>query len=963
MEKSLLLLTSAKTDLTLALVRFQNQAVLSKEPLTVAIDCVVRDLAKALPLLAQSPNEKAAGRLLQWLVKEKTQLVLAALTELLQSQSSENANWHKVSFMVLRFLTRHVDKIRLQFVQQVTPQVSKLVLCSNDNGYGRMPNRLQLLARDFVYFSICKQFRQAAAQSESSHEKSYADRTLYENRKELALVLDAESFWTRSFSPCLFIALQDLLQNVQFASASQEQDEIDFWCDRLNSEFSSCLELLAKRTCDSVLLQKDLDTLSNSNLDVITARMSLRNCCLLVGRNDIKTSPLPYDMQSLLVQGATRALKQSKLSKSAQKMAACLLQSCLAHSTQRLENSWLSLLPLLDEKDGISIGAIEIIADFIYQDPSAGLQELQSRLSDPNSKAKRENAVAVLNRIVELRELSHEVPASKGCSKVDEHLAALLISRLGDENLDIQLQASRVFSVMPPSSILPQLCALFNDQTNERTNAIAAECFIRTMSMNRNLKAAVEELLWRIPPRAQEVAFALTERWVCRIDPPDVFHSVLDTIIDACVELSSSSPQVIGFARRLGPIISSNPGTSLSIWVNSLMVVIKKQALETDVLKKLTPFLLIRILPQIHMETDASLLIEVLCNTILNETEHAEIKRTAVESLARVRPSVTACQFFLGLVTTRGFQAKLELVRAGMFGLCNVIINNLAWNEPYHELYSFATIADSLFQQVADLVGREDDQTQLVLAASADLLALQLIYERLSIWEETSSSIKPQEVTTSDTVQPDVQRSDTLRALIASLFGTSPSESQEALSCQALCLCSRCFLAEGKVDSLASSAMRSLLTEERLRRAGIGFARESISICLARISENQQQLPSEQQMFTVFSCLFLASTALKQQAELQPLGAEPNPHHEFNILELGELLNISLELLRSRNTPHTSIAVKVLGVLLTLPEELLASLPAGSLGRVHSILQSTANLDESEESRRLATQVLNLSFQ
>jgi len=722
----------------------------------------------------------------------------------------------RLCYQVVLLIAHASPKLSLDFLESLLPALRSVLVrhCKRD-----LPTNLGLLVRDAFHFIVWKLYREKSAK-------------LFEHRRIIVRVLRAERDWAKAAkSDCLSSALDDLIS--VFAYVIKRYDEVDDDDDEVSRErdasvalleaeaaqmlanqWKSCARLLVERgPCSASAVQEPLQTLVAVLADAATtsteARLALRDVCFLIGRTDSTTRENFGQLLPRLMETSMRALRDAKLPTETHALAAAVVKTAFSTSISQAEGGSSSLsvtatqlMSLLDDKDGVSRAAVELVAELLLRDPrGSGLLEIETRLSEKtrtagaaaNDAIKRETAVQVLSRLVELRcDLSSPPPTSTDA--LDERLVRLLLSKLGDSTVNIRNQAARAFVSLPPRLVVPRLCALLTDK-NEKRRAAAGEALCHSLALNKRFDEALRALLLLENVNDQEAAFHLTGRWVSKLDDDgaddgDVskWTALIETTVSMAVTRASEAPLLMGFARRLGPFVVQRP-RRLRVWCRC---VLREMTGEGDrqhasssllpTVQRLAPFLLLRILPQISIDEDEDLKQELLrriCLAGLNPSpprggapaDEQEIKRAAVEVLARIagaKPwsifltllqppssSSTPIQSRLDAIVPGGFvhfannsnNVSGDLKRAAIYGMCQSLMAAMAQRNEFGEdvfppvAVKLVLLAAANDSSSSSLVSNNDEddafakrEEQKFVMGASEFLALAMVCSAFSRW-------------------------------------------------------------------------------------------------------------------------------------------------------------------------------------------------------------------------------------
>ncbi|GLJ22075.1 hypothetical protein SUGI_0413790 [Cryptomeria japonica] len=145
-------------------------------------------------------------------------------------------------------------------------------------------------------------------------------------------------------------------------------------------------------------------------------------------------------------------------------------------SFERMETITPLLIELLDERDSTARAVVLLIAEYFSINPDAqGLKELFARL-DSDNPTHRRNALDVISELMAICSQSGHTLASS----LSQNIAKHLLDRLCDEELTNRVQASKLFSQLDPSFVLPALVRLVYS-SDARVRSAASDALVAVL--------------------------------------------------------------------------------------------------------------------------------------------------------------------------------------------------------------------------------------------------------------------------------------------------------------------------------------------------------------------------------------------------------------------------------------------------------------------------------------------------
>ncbi|KAM7524534.1 hypothetical protein LguiA_014436 [Lonicera macranthoides] len=233
----------------------------------------------------------------------------------------------------------------------------------------------------------------------------------------------------------------------------------------------------------------------NKDSGIETINFFLSCLLLLLGRLDGKqfeSVMSEYGMQiSRVLISQLRSADEDVIDGAVYIFKAAMFRTNNSLSGSRLSNTTYldavlpSLLHLLDERDGTARAAVMLLAECCsISSDSKCLEEVLKRLAN-GDVTQRRNAVDVISEVISI---SLDSAASLSYSMWQE-IANHLLEHLGDEDVVIGAQTSKLIPMLDASLVLPSLVHLIYS-SNERVQLSASKAFVAVLK-NHNLKSDV----------------------------------------------------------------------------------------------------------------------------------------------------------------------------------------------------------------------------------------------------------------------------------------------------------------------------------------------------------------------------------------------------------------------------------------------------------------------------------------
>ncbi|GMP96911.1 hypothetical protein CsSME_00045346 [Camellia sinensis var. sinensis] len=320
--------------------------------------------------------------------------------------------------------------------------------------------------------------------------------------------------------------------------------------------------------------------------------------------------------------------------------AVCILKAVIFRSNSSLAGSSLTdtrkmdavlplLLHLLDERDGTARAVVVLIAEHCsISTDNQCLEEVLQRLAS-GAVLQRRNAIDVIS------ELFHISPDSVYCR---QDIANHLLKLLGDEELVIRAQATKLIPMMDPSLLLPALVRLVCS-SDEVVHSSARNAFVAVLKYHNKKFEVLCMLLDCLSNICQnpDLPQALGDRGKgSKLDADRVFklipqwsESVEDwnSLIEPLIDKMFAEPSNAIIVRFLS-YISEHLADAVDVVFHRLLLHTRQQnrwenrnyevdnplKLEHSLFDRLCPLLIIRLLPlRVFNDLNSSLIYGELC--------------------------------------------------------------------------------------------------------------------------------------------------------------------------------------------------------------------------------------------------------------------------------------------------------------------------------------------------------------
>ncbi|CAL5430851.1 unnamed protein product [Camellia sinensis] len=368
--------------------------------------------------------------------------------------------------------------------------------------------------------------------------------------------------------------------------------------------------------------------------------------------------------------------------------AVCILKAVIFRSNSSLAGSSLTntremdallplLLHLLDERDGTARAVVVLIAEYCsISTDNQCLKEVLQRLAS-GAVLQRRNAIDVIS------ELFHISPDSVYCR---QDIANHLLKLLGDEELVIRAQATKLIPMMDPSLLLPALVRLVCS-SDEVVHSSASNTFVAVLKYH-NKKFEVlcmlldclsnicqnPDLPQALGDRGKEGSKLDADRVLKLI--PQWSESVEDwnSLIEPLIDKMFAEPSNAIIVRFLS-YISEHLADAVDVVFHRLLLHTRQQnrwenqnyevdnplKLEHSLFDRLCPLLIIRLLPlRVFNDLNSSLIYGELCkqdtgyfdihdaesvagillNRAFNKFEFEDVRKLSAELCGRIHPQV-----------------------------------------------------------------------------------------------------------------------------------------------------------------------------------------------------------------------------------------------------------------------------------------------------------------------------------
>ncbi|GMP97324.1 hypothetical protein CsSME_00045624 [Camellia sinensis var. sinensis] len=371
--------------------------------------------------------------------------------------------------------------------------------------------------------------------------------------------------------------------------------------------------------------------------------------------------------------------------------AVCILKAVIFRSNSSLAGSSLTntremdallplLLHLLDERDGTARAVVVLIAEYCsISTDNQCLKEVLQRLAS-GAVLQRRNAIDVIS------ELFHISPDSVYCR---QDIANHLLKLLGDEELVIRAQATKLIPMMDPSLLLPALVRLVCS-SDEVVHSSASNTFVAVLKYHNkkfevlcmlldclryiaSLTSTCSEFFSSVPPSKHSMeldadrVLKLIPQWSESVED---WNSLIEPLIDKMFAEPSNAIIV-----RFLSYISEHLADAVDVVFHQLLLHTRQQnrwenqnyevdnplKLEHSLFDRLCPLLIIRLLPlRVFNDLNSSLIYGELCkqdtgyfdihdaesvagillNRAFNKFEFEDVRKLSAELCGRIHPQV-----------------------------------------------------------------------------------------------------------------------------------------------------------------------------------------------------------------------------------------------------------------------------------------------------------------------------------
>ncbi|THF97883.1 hypothetical protein TEA_017596 [Camellia sinensis var. sinensis] len=291
--------------------------------------------------------------------------------------------------------------------------------------------------------------------------------------------------------------------------------------------------------------------------------------------------------------------------------AVCILKAVIFRSNSSLAGSSLTvtrkmdavlplLLHLLDERDGTARAVVVLIAEHCsISTDNQCLEEVLQRLAS-GAVLQRRNAIDVIS------ELFHISPDSVYCR---QDIANHLLKLLGDEELVIRAQATKLIPMMDPSLLLPALVRLVCS-SDEVVHSSARNAFVAVLKYHNKKFEVLCMLLDCLSNICQnpDLPQALGDRGKgSKLDA--------DRVLKLIPQWSESVEDWNSLIEPLIDKMFAEPSNAIIVrWENRNYEVDNPLKLEHSLFDRLCPLLIIRLLPlRVFNDLNSSLIYGELC--------------------------------------------------------------------------------------------------------------------------------------------------------------------------------------------------------------------------------------------------------------------------------------------------------------------------------------------------------------
>ena len=431
----------------------------------------------------------------------------------------------------------------------------------------------------------------------------------------------------------------------------------------------------------------------------------------------------------------------------------------------------------------------------------------------------------------------------------------------------------------------------------------------------------------------------------------------------------------MGLARRIGQFV----GKSRTRQIEYCLLVLKEINIDSPnivgvvVFQRLTPLLLLRVVPRIDLgddakfENDQSLkdaLLDALQHVVKSPDEEREVRRIACECIAQMVGS-PPWRFFLSILDDASNNNN-ELRRAAIYGMCHCVVCRIHEKDFGADVIPFVAI-EIVLKAVDDPSSLKEEFEKRTMGIQ-EFLVLAIVCEGLMEWKRQGFESRPsstnrrpgvEELNAKDTNQQASGDGNALRILsflmeqllMDPLNKNNSFASIKAVIASALGLTGKTLMARTieepspePVSMAANALLAARISDEDIAFAASGFARMIVTQIVSTWSPSRAPIDAE--MFVIFNSAF---------------AAVKNGVTCF----LGPTILNKLAMTCVVVVQTTSISkiytLNVLGVVLILPDE-EKYLEEGMMGRIYSVLRSLSNVDPDAETRTMASKMLIAFF-
>ncbi|KAL7197382.1 hypothetical protein ACSBR2_020006 [Camellia fascicularis] len=646
--------------------------------------------------------------------------------------------------------------------------------------------------------------------------------------------------------------------------------------------------------------------------------------------------------------------------------AVCILKAVIFRSNSSLAGSSLTdtremdavlplLLHLLDERDGTARAVVVLIAEYCsISTDNQCLKEVLQRLAS-GAVLQRRNAIDVIS------ELFHISPDSVYCR---QDIANHLLKLLGDEELVIRAQATKLIPMMDPSLLLPALVRLVCS-SDEVVHSSASNTFVAVLKYHNKKFEVLCMLLDCLSNICQnpDLPQALGDRGKegSKLDADGVLklipqwsESVEDwnSLIEPLIDKMFAEPSNAIIVRFLS-YISEHLADAVDVVFHRLLLHTRQQnrwenrnyevdnplKLEHSLFDRLCPLLIIRLLPlRVFNDLNSSLIYGELCkqdtgyfdindaesvagillNRAFNKFEFEDVRKLSAELCGRIHPQVLFPLIASQLEHAVDARDVLK-IKACLFSICT----SLVARGRDSLLHPIVLKIRNTIETVLLWPSSDGDEVSKAQHGCIDCLALMICTELQALESFRDLTSKNTSLVRMDSCSRDAAMRDSVRSYVIHQLTRDKDCTYEASISMPFVLC---------MANVLISACQKI--PDSCKRP---FARE----ILPRLIQSVEVMMESEYRAACLQVFFSAVYHLK--STILPYTSD--------------LLKVSLKSLREGSEKEKMAGAKLMASLMASEETIVNSIAGGLLEAI-TVLSSLSSSDPSPDVRQVSEKLL-----